>query len=178
MGLFDPKSLELFNAAESGDLETVMKLLTDGVKVELDMVENTLTKNQMDCAKALIEHAGSSIDEGDFAGRTLLFIAAVNDRIDIAKWCIDKGANLDHVVNENHTPLSAAVWRGYTSMASLLLERGANIECLDRAGNTVFDIAKERERFDTLAFLESHVENRKIAEVICETVKSAESFNF
>ncbi len=57
--------------------------------------------------------------------------------IDIVKYLLSRGADIDSRNNANQSPLLYAAFRGKPAIVSLLLEKGADFRALDRYGRTV-----------------------------------------
>ena len=89
---------ELYEAAESGDIDGINEMLQAGANVN-----------------AAIQGDGSP-----------LIAAARRGRIDVAQLLLDRGANPDMGVDGDGSPLIAAAERGALDMVTLLLDRGAN----------------------------------------------------
>ena len=82
-----------------------------------------------DLINALIE-AGADINKSNKnTGRSVLIDAIVNNREAVAIAIIEKGADLCHADNSGQTALHHAASKGLTSVASLLLEKGAPSDC-------------------------------------------------
>ncbi|MFN3316534.1 MAG: ankyrin repeat domain-containing protein, partial [Raineya sp.] len=60
-------------------------------------------------------------------GRTGLHLAILNNRMDIAKYFVEKGADVNKPENSGYTPLYLAVARFNMDMVKILVEKGANI---------------------------------------------------
>jgi palmitoyltransferase len=69
---------------------------------------------------------------------TLLHWAAINNRIDIAKYLINKGAKIDAIGGAlNSTPLHWAVRDGKLEMVILLLSYNAQPSLIDAEGKFI-----------------------------------------
>lgn len=71
-------------------------------------------------------------------GRPLLSIAVSLGKVETAKILIDKKADLELRDNEGMTPLAIAASKSDVDMVNLLLERGANVNAVDKHGRSVF----------------------------------------
>lgn len=74
---------------------------------------------------------------------TPLHVAAAWGYADIAKYLIEKGADINAKDAWSKTPLYRAVVREQLVAAKLLLEKGADKSIPDNTGKTPLDIAKE-----------------------------------
>jgi ankyrin repeat protein len=64
--------------------------------------------------------------EGRFDGRTALWMAYEEGRLDVMLVLAKAGANMDATDDRGLTPLQDACWRGFFMQAGLLLKHGAN----------------------------------------------------
>jgi serine/threonine-protein phosphatase 6 regulatory ankyrin repeat subunit A len=69
-------------------------------------------------------------------GRTLLIHSALYNRIEIAKWLLEKGAYIDEQDMLGLSALHCAVISNNCKVAKYLLEQGASIDIRDNFGNT------------------------------------------
>jgi ankyrin repeat protein len=76
------------------------------------------------------------IDIIDFDGRTALGHAAAEGQIDIVRFLIDHGANINSQDNFGYTPLHFTCQNQHVEITRLLLGKGALIEIVDKFGNT------------------------------------------
>lgn len=67
--------------------------------------------------------------------RTFLILAIENNDIEIAKYLLENGANVDGVNGE--IPIMYALWGTRFEITELLLEYNANIDLVDSDGNTI-----------------------------------------
>ena len=83
------------------------------------------------------------IDSKDSQGRTPLLLAFEQERFDLAKELIGKGANLNVKDNQGRTPLMIALQKGQTEMAILLISSGADISILSNSNIITPQFLKE-----------------------------------
>ena len=71
--------------------------------------------------------------------------AVLNNRLDLARLFLERGANVNHVDKAGYTPLllAASIDFGYTAMIDLLLDAGARIDAKNPAGKTAIDLARQ-----------------------------------
>jgi ankyrin repeat protein len=71
---------------------------------------------------------GAAINFRGKRGFTPLAIAAKNGRLEVVKYLLDHGANIDQRDNDRlKTPLLAAAFSGYFEVVKCLVEHGANV---------------------------------------------------
>lgn len=95
---------------KADDLKTISQLIANGLDI------NTTFKGQS----------------------TLLHFAAEYGKYDIAKYLVDKGANLNLQDNAKNTPLmvSTSVFSQHDSISVLLINQGANLNIVGSSGST------------------------------------------
>ena len=98
------RDIELFNAAASGDVSTVKKLIAAGADV----------------------HYGDPVYHG-----TILHAASRRGQTKVAEELLRAGAEVDHQDTHRRTSLVAAAYNGHLSTVQLLLQNGANVYAAD-----------------------------------------------
>lgn len=69
-----------------------------------------------------------ALNNANDLGETALFLACVNNNLEIAKLLTENGANVNQAIKANGiTPLMLACYNGYLDIVKCLLERGADI---------------------------------------------------
>ena len=86
----------------------------------------------------------------------ILCRAAEYDHVDIVKYLLQAGADIEGKDVSNRTAFICAVKRGRTKVAELLLESGANFKSRDDSRRTCMHLAVQHERVDTLCMLLKH----------------------
>ena len=72
-----------------------------------------------------------------YEGYTLLYLACKHNHVDFAKRMIQKGANVNFMIN-NTTPLSLAIKNGNIKLCKLLFKANVDIEIPSETGKTLF----------------------------------------
>ena len=114
------KDKAFWEAAKSGKLEAVQRLLSEGVDVNI---------------------YGSTIGV-DF-GCTALFWAAKHNHKEVVQLLLEKDAYIDAGAGMGGAPLHIAAYEGHSEIVELLISEGANTEAKTGDGETVFDFANE-----------------------------------
>ena len=115
-------------------------------------------KNLYEKAEAL-NITNQVINVQDELGRSALHWAIRQKHIEIAKYIIQVGADVNTATNqydvgfEGETPLIQASFRGYLSTVKLLIENGANIEARRKSGDHAASAAAENGNFEVLKFI-------------------------
>ncbi|EKX37798.1 hypothetical protein GUITHDRAFT_55771, partial [Guillardia theta CCMP2712] len=71
------------------------------------------------------------IDDKDNIGCTALHWAALNDKVNVMKWLIKEGADLNARGNDGHTPLHWAGLKGFLRATRVLIDAGADLNVQD-----------------------------------------------
>ncbi|MDH4271667.1 MAG: ankyrin repeat domain-containing protein [Candidatus Aminicenantes bacterium] len=116
-GLFSfSQAADIHQAAEAGDLAKV---------------------------KALVEKDPACVKAKDGNGRTPLHLAAQGRHLEVLRYLVDKGADLDALDNNGIAPLHILARSGQTEAARFLIEKGADIDIKDPVKLTPLNMAAE-----------------------------------
>ncbi|ETE67785.1 Palmitoyltransferase ZDHHC13 [Ophiophagus hannah] len=103
--------------------------------------------------RELVE-AGYDVRQPDKENVTLLHWAAINNRLDVVKYFISKGAVVDQLGGDlNSTPLHWAIRQGHLSMVILLLKCGADPTLTDGEGYSSLHLAVLFQHMPIIAYL-------------------------
>jgi ankyrin repeat protein len=150
--LFGATALGL--AAMSGNAEIVPQLIAKGDKLDDKFISMGLFPgtamstpvgfDDPDTLTALL-NAGLSVDFTDGDGVTLLGLAVINGRTNIAKLLISRGANVNAVDKNGMTPLlyAASIDFGDSAMVDLLIKAGADTKARSKEKLTALDLARK-----------------------------------
>jgi|JI6StandDraft_1071083.scaffolds.fasta_scaffold1087864_1 ankyrin repeat protein len=69
-----------------------------------------------------------SLEDKTKEGDTPLMLAVLANNIEIAKYLLDSGSNINARENEGSTPLLAAAANGFVDLLIFLIDSGANID--------------------------------------------------
>lgn len=136
----------LFKACKKGDLETVKRLVGNGLSVESrDDSKSSLLGiaarlGHVEMVKFLLDK-GAKIDDISSVNRTPLMKASGFGHFEIVKLLIERGADINWKNSFGETALALASTRGSPEIVKFLLENGADIKSEDRTGRTAFIIA-------------------------------------
>jgi hypothetical protein len=93
-------------------------------------------------------------------GSNAIVQAAIYDNLEMVKYLLSKGADIDEVgikgppgderYDDNGSPLHHAATEGYTKMALFLIDAGANIYLKDSMGRTAEDLALKNNHTEIL----------------------------
>ncbi|KAM7366877.1 hypothetical protein PAMP_014815 [Pampus punctatissimus] len=103
--------------------------------------------------RELVE-AGFDVRQPDKENVTLLHWAAINNRIDLVKYYISKGAIVDQLGGDlNSTPLHWATRQGHLSMVVQLMKYGADPSLIDGEGCSCVHLAAQFGHTSIVAYL-------------------------
>jgi len=139
----------LHAAAANGNLEIVELLIERGADVNLEDLHGrvpmfvALAEHQPEVARRLAD-ADTDPNVRTADGSTLLMAAVRAQEIDLVRWALDHGTDVDAIrpEKENATALIIAARKGNPEIVSLLLARGADPHVANHEGDTALDLAK------------------------------------
>ncbi len=135
-------------AARSGDIQTVERLL----------------------------EGGSTVDERDKGGMTPLHYAAFAGRCEVADFLMQRGVPVDIRDAEGGTPLYFASYSGKADMVRLLLDRGAWLDAANRGYYTPLLIACENGHLEVVQILlQNGAKVRYASETLVTPLKAAQT---
>ena len=117
----------------------------------------TVMYEEPELCRLLCERGDVDVDKGDKeSGDTSLHFAACHGRMECMRILQDVGkANVNAKDNLSNTPLHSAASRGHIEAATLLIERGAEINPISGYNRTPLDSAHMCNRTDMIAFLKT-----------------------
>jgi ankyrin repeat protein len=141
----------LLLAANNGKLSTVQWLLQNGEtlnqtnKIGATVLLKAASHGHLEIVQWLLQH-GVTLTEKDRHGNTALLLAASNGHLETVQWLSQHGACLDEKNKNGNTALFLAALKGHLATVQWLLSEGrGNIHDENKAGKTVFDLAKKDE---------------------------------
>ncbi|XP_050505193.1 ankyrin-1-like isoform X1 [Diabrotica virgifera virgifera] len=122
----------------------------------------------LDAVQQLIE-GGAEINEVDSSGLTALHVATFSQHKKVAKYLLAHGADLNAIETyQQETPLNISTGINDHEMVRLLIEAGANMQCLDISGNMPIHIAAKK---GYLNIVECFLENGINVDILNEISK-------
>lgn len=95
-------------------------------------------------------------------GGTALMLAAARNHLEIVKFLISHGANVNQADDGGGTALIYAVWKGNKEIVALLLKNGANVHAKTRDGRTALSIAKQAGNTEIEKMLKGSAKHQKV----------------
>jgi len=143
----------LFLAAYGGNAEVLPDLLKAGASLNGEM--RLIGTSSTDPISGAVRHAyldvldvliklGASPDRTDMR-LTPLGKAVLGDQVEVAKFLIAKGADVNHVDGNGMTPLlyAASIDFGTPAMIDMLLKAGARTDAKTKEGKTALELARQ-----------------------------------
>jgi len=154
----------LFLAAYGGNAEVLPDLLKAGASLNGEMtligtsnsdaISGAVRHGYLDVADTLVK-LGAPVDRTD-ARITPLVKAVLGDQVEMAKFLLSKGADVNHVDGNGMTPLlyAASIDFGSPAMIDMLLKAGARTDMKTKEGKTALELARQYKHTHLLPSLE------------------------
>ena len=152
-----------------GNLELTRYLVTKGADINTDGAQALIfaaNRSHFDVLKYLVEDVKVSVNAQTDEGNYSLIAAVVGGNIDIAKYLIMQGANLNlknDIKTPDYknlslygTPLIHAVTSDKFNMVKYLLEAGANVNIKTNSGYSALMLSIMFNKFETAKYLVDH----------------------
>ena len=143
----------LWLAAKNGRVDAVKALVSAGAN--LNTADNkgdaplSVAANKA-IALILIE-GGANLNAANKRGETALWLAAKNGHKDLVEALVQAGADVNKFDKNHDAPLSVA---SIASIATMLIERGANLNAANKRGQSALWLAAKNGREDVVELLE------------------------
>ena len=144
-------SQEFLDAVRQGEVDRVRDLLDErpGLISEVDEAQRTGLYHAVDFGFSeiveLLVSRGSDVNAQDYEGETPLQVAALDDRVELARFLLERGAETEIRGPQARTALLfVARETGGVEMATLLLDHGAEVNLRDAGSETPLDLAAWR----------------------------------
>ena len=130
-------NMTLIAAAESGDVETVTELLSEGADVHASNARGVTPliaaayQNQLEVAKVLIE-AGADVNAQDNTQQSAYLISTSDGYLELLQLTLANGADVHSLDSFNGTGLIRAADRGHVEIIEELLKTDIDIDHVNR----------------------------------------------
>jgi ankyrin repeat protein len=139
-------------AIQTGDVQTVTKTLDRYKAIPVrEVVGKAIFHKQLPILKMLSER-GITLNsvQNQFL---LLEVCGMPDSVEIARFLLERGANVNQAGGGGITPLMLAAREQDAGLVRLLLDHGADIEARSQSGETALSLAAMAGRLDTIRLL-------------------------
>jgi ankyrin repeat protein len=142
--------IEFIDAAETGDIDKLRKMLDDGLPPDIQgpkgwtALRKAAVKNNFDVAFELLKR-GADVDAVNFTGKTALMMACAYGHYEVVSLLLFYGADPDLIHCGGRTALMIAASHGHESVVGALLNESSrmNINRKDPKGKTALHMAVE-----------------------------------
>ncbi len=162
----------IHDAAKSGDLAQVQRLVVDGA----DVNEKAVRDETPIMIATLVGHGeivnyllqrGANIDARNASGLSSLHAAAYGGHTDIVKLLVAKGANVNDASNRfGVTPLHLASEENHIGTVQALLKQGADFGVIEINGYSAMSRAGFRKHWDVVNVLLANGATCQVADVV------------
>ncbi|KAK6492048.1 transient receptor potential cation channel subfamily A member 1-like [Huso huso] len=146
-------STPLHLAVQGGNTEVIKLCISNGAKIDLQQSDKS-TALHFACMQGATEAVKlmlSTYNGGqdvvnivDGAHQTLLHKATMFDHVELVEYLLMKGANIDSLDCESHSPLLLATTCGAWLTVELLIQKGANVKLKDSCGCNFLHLAVQQ----------------------------------
>ena len=147
----------IVGAALDGDLAIFRVLFEKGIHLE-KIYESALagaaSKNHLQLVNFLYEQ-GISVDaKNSRTGQTALHLPVKLNHVEVVKFLINAGADVNSVDNEGNTPLHYTAMANRLEIAKILVESGADVRLENKKGKTPLEVSTENDNLEVMSLLE------------------------
>ncbi|XP_033856922.3 transient receptor potential cation channel subfamily A member 1-like [Acipenser ruthenus] len=146
-------SSPLHLAVHGGNIEVIQLCIANGAKIDLQQGDKSTalhfacTQGAIEAVKLMLSTYNGGQDVVniiDGAHQTLLHKATMFDHVDLVEYLLIKGANIDSLDCESHSPLLLATTCGAWRTVELLVRKGANVKLKDSCGCNFLHLAVQQ----------------------------------
>ena len=137
-----------------GDQATTSKKVE--LPFEFKYILKYTEKEDLERVKKCIERYPHSIGARDSDGYMPIHRACHNDSVELVKFLVDHGADVEAKTDEGWRPIHCAAYWGNINVVNFLIKYGANINALTHGNNTCLHFAVQRYERKLLEMLIYH----------------------
>ncbi|XP_041097088.1 transient receptor potential cation channel subfamily A member 1-like [Polyodon spathula] len=146
-------SSPLHLAVHGGNIEVIQLCIASGAKIDLQQSDKSTalhfacTQGAIEAVKLMLSTYNGGLDVVnliDGAHQTLLHKATMFDHVELVEYLLMKGANIDSLDCESHSPLLQATTCGAWKTVELLVRKGANVKLKDSCGCNFLHLAVQQ----------------------------------
>ena len=115
----------------------------------------TVETGNCECLKELLRH-GTDLERRNQEGHTALHLAVLWGRPEIVLILLQFRASIEARTRDGKTPLALVAETGNVEILKMLLNQGANAESRDQAGRTPVKIARAKNSWNVVGYLEAN----------------------
>lgn len=127
-------------------LSALAAILLLAVSIFAAEIHDAAEQGDLAAVKRLVSESPDLLDASNERGSTPLHNASFGGHLEVVKFLLEKGADIEAVNGRGFTPLHFAAYRGHRDVGQLLLDKGANINAVNvQMDMTALDFAFLRE---------------------------------
>ena len=156
----DTGETALMNAVTRGHIAIIQKLLKAGAdvspknKFQFNAFTSAVAAGKADIAAMLLD-AGAKIEDGA-AGLTPLQFAASAGNVDMIRFLVKRGANVNHGVKSGEqTALLSAIYGAHPEAVQALVDLKADVNAKTKDGDTPLKVAMKGDQDDMVKILKA-----------------------
>ncbi|MSU84017.1 MAG: hypothetical protein EXS21_02725 [Pedosphaera sp.] len=107
--------------------DTLARHLDDARGSPSALLPSAIARGDLEAAQRHIAHGAGVNEQDPKSGAVPLSVAALHDRLDLARYLIEHGADVSAANRDGNTPLHTAAFLGRTELVTLLIENGARL---------------------------------------------------
>ncbi|OQS02028.1 serine/threonine-protein phosphatase 6 regulatory ankyrin repeat subunit B-like [Thraustotheca clavata] len=157
----------LHAAAEGGHVNTLKTLLAHGADIHAvdefgaKPLHVAARNGHLAAVQFFVEDANIPVDSTSTCGKTALHYAAKYNKIDLAKYLVSKGSDINASDDQQYSPLHFAVANGHLDIVKFLIDNEAGVIVNASGCNFIHEAAKHNrthimEYLSTYPHLETH----------------------
>lgn len=128
LNLIQSKYLDYLQSIKERSLALSLKIK------RIDSILETIKKSEIEIVKDY--YSNVDINKPDRFNRTLLMNSILYGEIELAKWAINRHADVNHQDKKGLSALHIAVERNQYQLVSFMLQKGVAVDLQDHFGNT------------------------------------------
>ncbi|MCR5401249.1 MAG: ankyrin repeat domain-containing protein, partial [Treponema sp.] len=133
--------------------EALKYLFEKGIPYSPDHFSKYIEKGNLEICECYLA-AGMDVNSRDKDGTPMLNIAVRNDNAQLVEWLLKNGAELNPVSEDRgYTPLMDAVWRKNEEITKLLIDKGADVNVINKEGQTMIILSVGSENLEITRLL-------------------------
>ena len=158
--MFARKETELAKAAERNELQTMERLIAEGVSADakdgkgVPALVLAAIRGHLDALKLLRRHGAKITGSDPRNGGTALMAAVAKGKVDCAEALLEWGADKDAASGNGRTALHFAATSGQLECTQLLVRARADPAKKNNKGKTALELALEKGKAEIAALLE------------------------
>ncbi|NIM99608.1 MAG: hypothetical protein GTO24_16515 [candidate division Zixibacteria bacterium] len=123
-------------------LSALAAILPLAVSIFAAEIHDAAEQGDLAAVKRLVSESPDLLDASNERGSTPLHNASFGGHLEVVKFLLEKGADIEAVNGRGFTPLHFAAYRGHRDVVQLLLDKGGNINAMnEQMDMTALDFA-------------------------------------